>query len=236
MNDKKRLICPPSNVVIPIELYSINGILLRFISGLITAYSSHTLIDKIKTYKAPRSIGDLSMVLTFFGLIRSLLFIARPFLKATLNKKMPRKIKPPLRTIVSKIKDALSCCDRRKTLLCLSRGVIYNIKLLLTRLNFALVIAIFKVIFEYAFTQFLTWTNIVLSLGGFVICQIMERRVFSPYLIVKRISLHLVWIILIFFAEASFSRFTVLIMALSTAAAICFGEGIYNLKPVKVST
>jgi predicted PurR-regulated permease PerM len=65
-------------------LYSISGILLPFIAGLLVSYLLNPAVQTLEKLKIPRTLSTLLLILLFFVGIGTLLFFAIPFLKKEL--------------------------------------------------------------------------------------------------------------------------------------------------------
>lgn len=67
-------------------IYSISGIMLPFVAGILVAYILNPLATRLEKFKFPRILSTSILILTFFFSIGGLLTIAFPFLKRELLK------------------------------------------------------------------------------------------------------------------------------------------------------
>jgi predicted PurR-regulated permease PerM len=73
-----------AGAVIALAMYSINGIFLPFVSGMFIAYAMHPTVTKMTEWGVGRTLATSLMLLSFFIIIGSMLFVLIPFITVEL--------------------------------------------------------------------------------------------------------------------------------------------------------
>ncbi len=155
---------------------------------------------------------------------------------ATIDGLVPLRHRETVRALAREIDTAMAGFLRGQALVCLFLGAWYGIGLSLIGLNFGLLIGITAGIFSFIpYVGSLTalvlsstvaivqdwpqWKLLVMSLGVFLIGQLLEGNILSPKLVGESVGLHPVWLIFALLAFGSLFGFTGLITAVPFAAA-----------------
>ncbi len=153
-----------------------------------------------------------------------------------IKKLLPQQQAPVILSLAQQINDTLGAFVRGQSLVCLLQALIYSVGLWLVGLDYAITIGFVTGIFSFipfagmfigvaaglgiAFSQFDTWTPILMVAAVFGVGNIIEGQFLAPNLIGGRIGLHPVWIIFALLAGGSLLGFLGVLLALPTAAII----------------
>jgi predicted PurR-regulated permease PerM len=70
--------------ILALAMYTISGIFLPFISGLLIAYAMHPMVTKLGKFGVRRDFGTFFLILSFFLVVGILLFVLIPFITVEL--------------------------------------------------------------------------------------------------------------------------------------------------------
>jgi predicted PurR-regulated permease PerM len=159
-----------------------------------------------------------------------------PELVARIDAWLPRANAETVRRVMADIDVTLSGFVRGQSLVCLALGIWYAIGLIAVGLDFAVLIGLFSGILSFvpfvgtligaalavglAVIQFDTWLGILLTLGVFVVGQVVEGNVLTPRLVGDRVGLHPVWVMFALLAGGSLFGFLGVLIAVPAAAAL----------------
>jgi len=71
--------------IVVLAMYSISGIFLPFVVGLLIAYAMHPTVTRLVSLGIARGVATLIMILSFFLIVGVLLFVLIPFITAELG-------------------------------------------------------------------------------------------------------------------------------------------------------
>lgn len=152
------------------------------------------------------------------------------------NKHLPKSYAKTIREQIEAIDQTLSGFIRGQTNVCIIMGIFYAIGLILTGLDFGLIIGIsagiltfipyvgiffsFAVALAAAIFQFEQLLPIALVAGVFGIGQIIESNFITPKLVGEKVGLHPVWIIFGMLAGGCLFGFVGILIAVPVTAVI----------------
>lgn len=156
---------------------------------------------------------------------------------AQLESWLPRAHEPVIRDLLIKADQALSGFVRGQSLVCIAMGTLYAIGWALVGLDYALVLGVLAGILAFvpfvgpfigaglavivAIGQFDgALVPVALTVGVFVVVQIVESGVLTPNLIGDRVGLHPVWILFAVLAGAELLGFVGVLIAVPAAAVL----------------
>lgn len=155
---------------------------------------------------------------------------------ARIDRLLPRDHADVIRVQAREMDRTLAGFVRGQSLVCTVLAVYYATGLVLAGLQFGLVIGLLAGMLTFvpylgamtglllalavAFTQFDSWSSILMVVGVFAIGQVLEGNFLTPKLVGGRIGLHPVWIIFALFAGGATFGFVGLLLAVPMAALI----------------
>jgi len=150
---------------------------------------------------------------------------------------IPVRQRETVRALAREVDAAIGGFLRGQLGVCLVLGCYYAIGLMLTGLDFALVIGLIASLITFvpyigsmtglmiaasvAIAQFWPdWKRIAVVVGVFLFGQFLEGNIISPKFVGERVGLHPVWLIFAMFASGYLFGFVGLLIAVPLAAAI----------------
>ena len=183
------------------------------------------------------SLVNVLMLLLIVPVVSVYLLVDWDRMIARIDELLPRDHAPVIRELAREIDDTLSGFIRGQGTVCLVMAVYYSLGLMLTGLNFGLLIGTFAGIVTFipfvgsiaggalaigvAIVQF--WDTplmIALVAGVFFLGQIVEGNVITPKLVGDSVGLHPVWLLLALSVFGAVFGFVGLLVAVPLAAAI----------------
>jgi predicted PurR-regulated permease PerM len=153
-----------------------------------------------------------------------------------LRRCLPRKIEPTVVSLVTECNEVLSAFFRGQLLVMISLGVVYGVGLSLIGLKVGLIIGLISGLMSIvpylgfivglttasvtAYIQFGEFAALLPVFGVFIVGQLLESLVLTPYLVGDRIGLHPVAVIFAILAGGNLFGFFGVLLALPAAAVI----------------
>lgn len=172
---------------------------------------------------------------------------------AMIDTWLPRKHAEVIRDLAKQMDHMTAAFVRGQVLVCVILGLIYAGGLMLVGVNFGLLIGVvagllsfipyvgfatgFVISITIALVQFLpNWVPVLMTVGVFLVGQMIEGYILQPRLIGHSVGLHPVWLLFALFAFGSLFGFVGLLIAIPAAAAIGvlvrFGLAYYLTSPI----
>jgi len=182
------------------------------------------------------AVANVLSLLLITPLVAFYLLRDWPKLVATVDAWLPRDHAGTIREQLRLIDQSLAGFVRGQSLVCLVLGIFYAIGLVMTGLDFGLIIGLFSGVISFipfigalfggvlaiglALAQFGFGAKLAAVVLVYIVGQVLEGNVLTPKLVGDRIGLHPVWVIFALLAGGALFGFVGVLLAVPAAAVI----------------